>query len=175
MTSRTTAYLAPICDDSLASLLAMRELDEARGFQASQSAAVDRIEQIVDRRGIECEFRRLDGILFLDPGSEKSVLDDEVAAAGKLGVEVTRQTGLPLRTLEEAPHLRYPSQGTFHPLKYLRGLCRMIAAQGAALHPHSPVEDIAEDDTGVRLALAGGHTVLASHVVVATNSPVHAR
>lgn len=175
MTSRTTAHLAPICDDSLASLLAMRELDEARGFQASQSAAVDRIEQIVDRHGIECEFRRLDGILFLDPGSEKSVLDDEVAAAGKLGVEVTRQTGLPLRTLEEAPHLRYPSQGTFHPLKYLQGLCRMIAAQGAALHPHSPVEDIAEDDTGVRLALAGGHTVLASHVVVATNSPVHAR
>lgn len=175
MTSRTTAHLAPICDDSLASLLAMRELDEARGFQASQSAAVDRIEQIVDRHGIECEFRRLDGILFLDPGSEKSVLDDEVAAAGKLGVEVTRQTGLPLRTLEEAPHLRYPSQGTFHPLKYLQGLCRMIAAQGAALHPHSPVEDIAEDDTGVRLALAGGYTALASHVVVATNSPVHAR
>lgn len=175
MTSRTTAHLAPICDDSLASLLSMRELDEARSFQASQSAAVDRIEQIVDRHVIECEFRRLDGILFLDPGSEKSVLDDEVAAAGKLDVEVTRQTGLPLRTLEKAPHLRYPSQGTFHPLKYLRGLCRMIAAQGAALHPHSPVEDIAEDDTGVRLALAGRHMVLASHVVVATNSPVHAR
>lgn len=175
MTSRTTAHLAPICDDSLASLLSMRELDEARGFQASQSAAVDRIAQIVDRHGIECEFRRLDGILFLDPGSEKSVLDDEVAAAGKLGVEVTRRTGLPLQTLEAALHLRYPGQATFHPLKYLQGLCEAIAEQGAALHPHSPVEDITEDDDGVRLTIAGGHTVLANHVVVATNSPVHAR
>jgi Rieske Fe-S protein len=37
------------------------------------------------------------------------------------------------------------------------------------------VEDIAEDDNGVRLTVAGGHTVLADHAVVATNSPVHAR
>jgi glycine/D-amino acid oxidase-like deaminating enzyme/nitrite reductase/ring-hydroxylating ferredoxin subunit len=175
MTARTTAHLAPICDDSLASLLSIRDTGEARGFQASQSAAVDRIEQIVDRHGVECEFRRLDGLLFLDPGSEKSVLDDEAEAAGKLGIVVTRQIGLPLQTLADTPCLRYPRQATFHPLRYLQGLCKAITEQGGALHPHSAVDEIAETAAGVRLTVAGGHTVLASHVVVATNSPVHAR
>jgi len=175
MTARTTAHLAPICDDSLASLLSMRELDDARGFQASQSAAVDRIEQIVARHGIECEFRRLDGILFLGLESDKSVLDDEVEAAGKLGIDVIRQTGLPLRTLETAPLLRYPRQGAFHPLNYLQGLCKAITEQGGALHPDSAVDEIVETADGVRLTIAGGHAVRASHAVVATNSPIHAR
>jgi glycine/D-amino acid oxidase-like deaminating enzyme/nitrite reductase/ring-hydroxylating ferredoxin subunit len=175
MTSRTTAHLAPICDDSLASLLSMRELDEASGFQASQSAAVDRMEQIVKRHEIDCEFRRLDGILFLDPDNEESVLDDEVEAAGRLGAEVRRQTGLPLQTLEQTPCLRYPKQATFHPLRYLDGLCKAIIEQGGVLHAHSAVDEITENEDGVRLAVAGGHTVSANHVVVATNSPVHAR
>lgn len=174
MTSRTTAHLAPICDDSLASLLSMRELDEARGFQSSQSAAVDRIEQIVKGLEIDCDFRRLDGILFLDPDNEKSVLDDEVEAAGKLGVEVLHQAGLPFQTLERTPYLRYPGQATFHPLRYLDGLCKAITEQGGVLHANSAVDEITENEDGVRLAVAG-HTVSASHVVVATNSPIHAR
>ena len=88
MTSRTTAHLAPICDDSLSELLSMRGQELAQGFQASQSAAVDRIEAIQRELGIDCEFRRLDGILFLDPKSEPSVLDEEVSAAGDIGVAV---------------------------------------------------------------------------------------
>jgi glycine/D-amino acid oxidase-like deaminating enzyme/nitrite reductase/ring-hydroxylating ferredoxin subunit len=175
MTSRTTAHLAPICDDSLAELLSIRDADEARGFQDSQSAAVDRIEAIVKRLGIDCEFRRLDGILFLDPTSEESVLDDEVKAANELGVEVKRETGLPLQSLEKTPYLRYPKQATFHPLKYLRGLCGAITSKGGNLHPHSAVEEIVETEEGVRLSVAGGYEVSASHVVVATNSPVHAQ
>jgi glycine/D-amino acid oxidase-like deaminating enzyme len=47
MTSRTTAHLAPICDDGLSELLKIRGEDLARGFQESQQAAVERIEQHV--------------------------------------------------------------------------------------------------------------------------------
>ena len=93
MTSRTTAHLAPICDDSLAELLSMRGLELARGFQASQAAAVDRTEAIQAELDIDCEFRRLDGILFLDPESDESVLDDEVSAAQEIGVTVSRGEG----------------------------------------------------------------------------------
>jgi len=48
MTSRTTAHLAPICDDTLCSLIDLRGEEMARLFQLSQEAAVDRIETIVD-------------------------------------------------------------------------------------------------------------------------------
>ncbi|KRE05038.1 hypothetical protein ASE63_25075 [Bosea sp. Root381] len=135
MTSRTAAHLAPICDDSLADLLSMRGRDLAKAFQASQNAAVDRIEAIQSELGIDCEFRRLDGILFLDPASDESVLDDEVAAANEIGVTVEREKGLPLRTLEDRPLLRYSAQATFHPLKYLRGIAKALTDKGARLHP----------------------------------------
>ena len=95
MTARTTAHLAPICDDSLAGLISMRGTELSRTFQDSQSAGVDRIETIQSKESIDCEFRRLDGILFLDPTSEESVLQDEIDAAKKLKVAVNRDKGLP--------------------------------------------------------------------------------
>jgi hypothetical protein len=52
----------------------MRGKELAQGFQASQSAAVDRIETIQKELGFDCEFRRLDALLFLDPKSKPSVL-----------------------------------------------------------------------------------------------------
>lgn len=175
MTSRTTAHLAPICDDSLAELLSMRGLELARGFQASQAEAVDRIEAIQAELGIDCEFRRLDGILFLDPESDESVLDDEVSAAQEIGVTVSRGEGLPLRTLEDRPYLRYPAQATFHPLKYLRGLAEALEAAGAGLHRDTAVVDVVEQDGFVALELDSGHFIRARHVVIATNSPIHDR
>ncbi|KFC64688.1 FAD dependent oxidoreductase [Bosea sp. LC85] len=174
MTARTTAHLAPICDDSLAKLVSKRGPEIARGFQESHSAAVDRIEAIQSREGIDCEFRWLDGILFLDPSSKESVLQDEIEAAAKLAVEVTPAKGLALRGLEEAPYLRYPNQAAFHPLKYLQGLCRAFEAKGGRLHPNTAVDKLEEQGDMVRLTLANGHRVMASHAVVATNSPIHA-
>src|ERR1700710_3252092 len=47
VTSRTTAHLAPVCDDGVAELTKLRGEEMAAKFQASQSAAVDRIEAIV--------------------------------------------------------------------------------------------------------------------------------
>lgn len=173
MTARTTAHLTPICDDSLSELLSMRGQELAQGFQSSQSAAVDRIEQIQQELGLDCEFRRLDGFLFLDPESDESVLDDEVSAAGEIGVTVERGKGLPLRTLEDRPYLRYPAQATFHPLKYLSGVAQAIVSKGGRLYPASPVTEISEDGDVVRLKLASGHTVEAVNAVVATNSPIH--
>src|SRR3954454_269131 len=64
VTSRTTAHLAPVCDDGVSSLAKLRGEDMPARFQASQSAAVDRIEAIVDAHKIKCDFRRLDAFLF---------------------------------------------------------------------------------------------------------------
>lgn len=171
MTSRTTAHLAPICDDSLSELLSMRGQGLAKGFQASQSAAVDRNEALQGELGVDCEFRRLAGILFLDPESVESVLDDEISAAKDIGVTVERGKGLPLRTLEDRPYLRYSDQATFYPLKYLRGVVEALAQKGARLHPNSPVIEVKEEKDRVELKLESGHTVTAGHAVIATKFP----
>jgi len=67
VTSRTTAHLAPVCDDGVALLAKTRGEAMAEAFQRSQEAAVDRIEAIIKLHGIACDFRRLNAYLFPAP------------------------------------------------------------------------------------------------------------
>ena len=96
---------------------------------------MDRIEAIQQQELIDCNFRRLDGVLFPALGMEPSVLDAEVDAARALKVPVKDTRGVPFEGLGALRCLRYPNQATFHPLKYLRGLVRAIEGRGGRLMP----------------------------------------
>ena len=144
-------------------------------FQASQDAAVDRIEAIVARHRIDCNFRRLDAFLFPASGMEfkdaREQQDEEYKALRAANVEVEKGKGVKLKGFEDAPVLRYTNQATFHPLKYLAGLIKEIEAEGGRLFADSPVMDVEEKDDLVRVKLEGGMSVTAQHAVFATNSP----
>ena len=146
MTSRTTAHLAPICDDGVSELEKLRGEDIARLFQESQAAAVNRIETIVSTHSISCNFRRLDAFLFPAMGMEskdaKEQQDKEYEAVRKAGAKVERVRGVPLKGFERASVLRYPDQATFHPLKYINGLLAAIEEMGGQVFQDSPVSDI---------------------------------
>ena len=175
MTARTTAHLAPICDDSLDASVTMRGEALARGFYESQAAAVDRIEQIQRDEGIACEFRRLDGFLFLGPGTDESFLSKEVDAARKVGADVQPVKGVPFRRQENVPTLRYPRQATFHPLRYLDGLADAIVARKGRLYAQTCVTEVTENTNGVLVKTTSGYEVSADTAVVATNSPINDR
>nr|WP_235984556.1 FAD-dependent oxidoreductase [Mesorhizobium neociceri] len=180
MTSRTTAHLAPICDDGLSTLINLRGEEIATLFQQSQEAAVARIEQIVAQNGIDCNFRRLDAFLFPAMGiSAKSARDQrrkEFEAARKAGAEVEMVTGVPLNGFEKAPALRYSNQATFHPLRYLRGVARAIRDNGGLIFADSAVVSVDEmSKGGVRVTTQNGGVIEASTAVVASNSPINDR
>lgn len=176
MTSRTTAHLAPICDDGLSALISVRGESAARGFQASQQAAVDRIETHVRELGIDCDFRRLDGFLFpaADMAWEKAseTCDEEFDAAVKAGAQVEKSRGVPFDGFDAAPVLRFPDQATFHPLKYLRALLEDFGKRGGKVFADSAVIDIDEGEF-IRLTVEGGFVVTADIAVFATNSPIN--
>lgn len=180
MTSRTTAHLAPICDDGLSALINLRGEDVARLFQQSQEAAVARIEENVSELRIDCNFRRLDAFLFpamgIDPKDARDQRQQEFDAARKVGAAVELVTGLPLKGFEEAPVLCYPNQATFHPLRYLRGLAGSIRESGSLIFADSAatsVEELPED--GVRVSTENSGVIEAGSAVVATNSPINDR
>lgn len=177
MTSRTTAHLAPICDDGLDELIKARGEESARLFQESQAAAVDRIEAIVASEAISCGFRRLDGYLFPALGMARSdgkaQRDRQYDAARKANAAAERATGVPLKGFEDAPVVRYPRQGTFHPLKYLQGLVAAIAERGGRLFADTAVTGVAEQENGVTVTTDSGKSVKAGQAVIATNSPIN--
>ncbi|TGP85996.1 MULTISPECIES: FAD-dependent oxidoreductase [unclassified Mesorhizobium] len=180
MTSRTTAHLAPICDDGLSALINLRGEETARLFQESQEAAVARIQQNVEELAIDCNFRRLDAFLFPAMGvgleEARDQRKQEFDAARKVRAAAELVTGVPLKGFETAPVLRYPNQATFHPLRYLRGLATAIRDKGGRMFANSPVISVEELREGrVLVSTVNGGVIEAASAVVATNSPINDR
>jgi glycine/D-amino acid oxidase-like deaminating enzyme/nitrite reductase/ring-hydroxylating ferredoxin subunit len=90
-------------------------------------------------------------------------------------MEVHREKGVPFVGQAKTPALRYPNQATFHPLKYLAGLAAAIKEAGGRFYADTIVQEVTETDDGVEVVTAGGHRILASNAVVATNAPINDR
>jgi glycine/D-amino acid oxidase-like deaminating enzyme len=88
--ARTSAHLVPLCDDLMSEMQKIRGEDQSKLFYESQNAAVDRIEEIQKREGIDCDFRRLDGYLFQGDDMPADVIDEELDAVGAVGAPVDR-------------------------------------------------------------------------------------
>jgi glycine/D-amino acid oxidase-like deaminating enzyme/nitrite reductase/ring-hydroxylating ferredoxin subunit len=169
---RTTAHLANALDDRYATL--EKAVGEAHSRLAAEahSAAIDRIEEIVHREKIECDFTRLDGYLFLGGDDTPELLEAELAAAHRAGLaDVTRVDRLPIDGFESGPALRFPRQGRFHPLEYLDGLARAFESAGGRIFGGSRVENI-EGGTPAKVTTESKHTVTADDVVVCTNGAI---
>ncbi len=64
--------------------------------------------------------------------------------------------------------IRFPAQGQFHILKYLKGLADAVVRMGGEIYTDTHADEITKDG-----AKANGFTVRASHIIIATNTPVN--
>ena len=176
-TCRTTAHLVSAPDWWFDEIVSKHGKPAARVAAESHAAAIDLIEEIVSREKISCSFERLDGYLFTAPGDSTETLEKELDAAheaGLTGVEPVAK--VPVDSFETGPALRFPRQGQFHVLEYVKGLARAIEANGGRIHRDTHAAEIeGESDTSAVVRTTGGATVRARAVVVATNSPVNDR
>lgn len=172
MTAVTTAHLSNALDDRYVEIERLHGEEGARLAAESHTAAIDRIEAIVREEKIGCDFERLDGYLFLGPGDKEEVLDRELAAAHRAGLEdVAKMTRAPLQSFDTGPCLRFPNQGQFHPLKYLSAVAQAIQRDGGRIFTHTHADQISGGSPAQ--VKAGSHVVTADTVVVATNAPVN--
>jgi glycine/D-amino acid oxidase-like deaminating enzyme/nitrite reductase/ring-hydroxylating ferredoxin subunit len=170
MTARTTAHLTNALDDRFYELERLFGEEGSRLAAESHTAAIDRVEEIVRAEGIDCEFERVDGYLFIPPHGILKVLDDELPAAHRAGlVNVRRLERAPLKSFDTGPCLHFPHQAQFHPLKYLTGLAEAIKREGGHIFIGAHAAEIEEG----RVRTANGYAVVADAIVVATNCPVN--
>jgi glycine/D-amino acid oxidase-like deaminating enzyme/nitrite reductase/ring-hydroxylating ferredoxin subunit len=174
MTARTSAHLSSAFDDYYHEHIRLRGEDEARGYYESQRAAIDRVEEIQRFESIDCDFERVDGFLFLAPGSDPALLEREIEACHRIGYDqVAWAERAPLPGVDTGPCLRFPQQARFHPLKYLDGLVRSIQRNGGRLFANTPVVSVEEQDGAVVVTTQNGPSVRATAAVIATNAPIN--
>lgn len=172
-TGRTTAHLANALDDRY---YLLEHLHGSRGAQLaaeSHTAAIERIEEIVTTHSIDCDFRRVDGYLFEPPGGKPENIDREYHAA--------RRAGLPVEMVTKAPApfntgraLKFPRQGQFHPLRYLRGLVEHFQRLGGRVYGRTRAREI-QGGRPARVVTAGSKIIDADSAVIATNAPMNDR
>lgn len=170
-TEFTTAHLAWYNDDSFTHLASVRGDDVAKAAAASHRGAIDLIEQIVRDEKIDCDFERVEGVLF--PGADgPGELNDEEKTMKRLGLEFRRDR-LAFPGGQTVDTLRFPAHGRFHPIKYLAKLTAAIRDRGGVIHTNTVVEKVRGGDP-CKVTTTHGHSVSAAAVVVATNNPFEA-
>jgi glycine/D-amino acid oxidase-like deaminating enzyme/nitrite reductase/ring-hydroxylating ferredoxin subunit len=170
-TQRTTGHLSNALDDRYVEIEGWHGLEGARLAAESHSAAIDRIEALVARESIACDFERLDGFLFAPPGDSGELLEHELQAARRAGLaDVELVPRSPMAAFDTGPCLRFPGQAQFHPLKYLAGLTQAILNRGGRVFTQAHAEEI-QRGFPAHIPTRQGPTVTASAVVVATNTP----
>lgn len=171
-TGRTTAHLAPP-DEWYHCIEQTFGSVNARLVASGQMAAIEQVASIVGSEGLDCEFERLDGYLYSatgDPGEIRR----ESEAATRAGLEVELLPQVPGLPYETGTCLRYAQLAQFHPLKYLDGLIDCIRRRDGRIFGDTRATGIDRSGDKLHVQTDGGR-VVASSVVVATNTPFNNR
>lgn len=167
-TGKTTAHLTNALDDRYFEIENLFGEEVSRLAADSHTTAIQFVEDTVREENIQCDFKRLNGYLFLHPSDKIKTLEDELGATHRAGLDTSLIRDTPCFPKYGGPCLRFVGQAQFHPLKYIEGLCKAITRCGGKIFTSTHVSRIAKE--GVE---ANGFFVKADHVVVATNTPIN--
>lgn len=176
-TERTSAHLASANDDRFTEIERIHGEEGARIAYESHAAAIDLIESIVRDENIECDFSRLDGLLFPAAGEKSDNLDRELQAAHRAGfTDASIVDRIDIAGQSMGPCLRFGRQARFHPLKFLYALAQAARNKGVQIFTGCRVKDVQGTDTKNNIPAHaiiddGPTRVTADAVVVATNTP----
>lgn len=169
-TAATSAHLTNVLDERVSRIVSRRGAEVAKLATQSHAAAIDSIEEIALREGIQCDFRRVDGYLFSHNGLSDQ-LKEEFEACEKVGMDVQMLEQMPIGTLGGSACLKFGRQAQFQPLEYLEGLAQAIEKLGGKFVLNTPVKGVAGDGPH-KVETNDGWIIEAQNVVVATNSPI---
>jgi glycine/D-amino acid oxidase-like deaminating enzyme/nitrite reductase/ring-hydroxylating ferredoxin subunit len=173
-TARTTAHLSNALDDRIYRVEKWHGEEKARLAVQAHGSAISEIERIVETEAIDCDFSRVDGYLIPAEDGEDD-LNKEIEAAHRAGFEeVEWVERAPIKDFDSGRSLRFPGQGQFHVLKYLSGLARAIEQAGGRLFSNTRAVEWESEDTP-HVKTAGGQTIRAKSIVLATNYPIRSK
>jgi len=174
-TARTTAHLSFALDDRYYNLESLHGAEGARLAADSHRQAVDRIERIVRDEKIDCDFARLDGYLFCPPEESNDELTRELEAAHRAGLaDVSLVDKAPLPKFHTGPALKFPRQGQFHPLRFLKAVAKAVERAGGRIYTRTHANEF-QGGKNAFVGVKKKHQVRCQSLVVATNTPVNDR
>ncbi|MCL8537927.1 FAD-dependent oxidoreductase [Chryseobacterium gallinarum] len=168
-TGGTTAHLNDFFDTTFTQAINRFGLENAKLYAESGKDAIDIIEDNIRKYNIQCDFVRKPAYLFaLDEKQEKQ-LKDIVEGASRVGHEMMYVSEIPFPVpFKEAVVI--PGQGSFHPIKYIKGLCDAFIQLGGSIVEECFCESHEKKDDSIILTTSKGE-IKAEYVIYATHIP----
>ena len=138
---------------------------------------LDEMESFLEQEAIDAEFSRAGQLVLALTKAHTMDVEVALSSARRLGIDdwqtldgeaTRRRLGSPL----PLGALFAPRAATVHPAKLASGLARVAEARGVRIYEHSPVDEIHNHGTGLRLRTERG-AILAPRTVLATNAYSH--
>lgn len=156
-TGKTTAKITAQHGPIYAQLIENFGFQTAKLYAKAQLEALQQYRQLIDEKGIDCDFQTVDTFLYTN--ENKALLEKEYFAYQELGLDgyLTDQTELPIPIIQA---LALKNQAIFHPLKFLYTLANQLD-----IYEHTPISDVKEHTliTKDGLEINAGKIVFACH------------
>lgn len=143
-------------------------VETAALYARSNQEAIERVADIVEGHGIDCDFERASNYVYVESAGAAGDVEREVEAARLAGVaaELTTDTDLPYAV---SAAVRVDRQAQFHPWKYVSAVARFVDGDGSHVFEATRATNVRSGSPCI-VKTSGGR-VLARHVVVATQLP----
>ncbi|GGU38820.1 FAD-dependent oxidoreductase [Streptomyces lavendofoliae] len=173
VTGHTTAKLSALHGMVYADIARIHGRRAARLYAHSQQIAIDKVAEVSEELGIDCDLERLPAYTYTVDPDKAGQLREEAEAAREAGLDATYETDVPL-PFPVVGAVRVENQAQFHPRKYLLALAADLEVLGGRIFERTRVTGLREG-TPCELTTSAGHTIRAREVVVATHYPVFDR
>ena len=139
--------------------------DMAAQYLGANEKAVGLFREIINREKIDCDFTDCNAWVYATSSNDVQSIEDEAAAAKKLGVNaaLSKKTELPF-TVGAA--VGFPGQAHFHPLKFARHICDVLMKNGCRIYTNTKATGI---NDGVVRTDRGN--IRAKHVISCSRYP----
>ena len=144
--------------------------EKARLYGESNQAAIDMIRHLCEERELDCQLNETTAFTYTVNDDYVEKIEKEAEAARRLGLPAQYHDEVPLPYAVKAA-VGFSGQLEFHPRRFLLPLLEGIPDGGSHVFEETRVVDI-EEGKPCRLTTAGGHSVTAGDVIVATNMPI---
>jgi len=140
----------------------------AKAFGEANQQAIEDIEQLSNKLGIDCDFERADAYVYTEKKDRVKDIKKEVAAAKRLGLPASFETAIEL-PVDVAGAIKFSDQAQFHPRKFLLGIAAELRKNSVPIYEQTEATDIVPGKTAVLKTKEG--EVRAKNIVVATKYP----
>ncbi|WP_276132617.1 FAD-dependent oxidoreductase [Polluticoccus soli] len=140
-TGGTTAHLNTILDTSYDSIEKDFGAEDAKMVASASREAIDLVEGLVTRYGIDCDFSYLPAYIYADTAEQSDRLDEIREASTRAGVVASCSEHIPV-PMAFKNACRFDMQAQIHATKYLHGLAKAYETEGGVLIQHCIVGNV---------------------------------